>query len=143
MGHQSGILHLPSSHFFNSIFWSRFLLNFFIYTFVLEIEAPSFLSRSSFVRSMKKLSIFVFKRSRFDSIDRSAFLPHLYISFSLLSFSFCVSAFILLLFRLFLSFQANINTIFTINKYEKMSIQYMVLGIEPTTFGTQVSSHNH
>ena len=39
------------------------------------------------------------------------------------------------LLRLFLSFQTNI-TIFTTNKCEKMSIQYMVLGFEPTTFVT-------
>ena len=32
---------------------------------------------------------------------------------------------------------------FTTIKYEKMSIQYTVLGFEPTTFGTRVSSHNH
>ena len=39
------------------------------------------------------------------------------------------------LFHLFLSFQTNI-TIFTANKYEKMSIKCMVLGFELTTFGT-------
>ena len=33
------------------------------------------------------------------------------------------------------SFQTNI-TIVTTNKCEKMSIQYTVLGFEPTTFGT-------
>ena len=38
-------------------------------------------------------------------------------------------------FRLFSSFQTNI-TILTTNKCEKMSIQYAVLGFEPTTFGT-------
>ena len=43
------------------------------------------------------------------------------------------------LFRLFSSFQTNF-TIFTTNKCEKMSIQYTVLGFEPTIFGTQVSS---
>ena len=32
---------------------------------------------------------------------------------------------------------------FTFWQKWKMSIQYMVLGFEPTTFGTQVSSHNH
>ena len=32
---------------------------------------------------------------------------------------------------------------FTTNICEKMSIQYMVPGIEPMTFGTWVSSHNH
>ena len=45
-----------------------------------------------------------------------------------------------LFFVYFRSFQTNI-TIFTI--CEKMSIQYTVLGFEPTTFGTWVSSHNH
>ena len=45
-------------------------------------------------------------------------------------------------FVYFRSFQANIITIFTkINV--KMSIQYTVLGIEPTTFRTWASSHNH
>ena len=39
------------------------------------------------------------------------------------------------LFPLFLSFQSNI-TIFTTNKYEKMSIQYTNLGFETTTIGT-------
>ena len=39
------------------------------------------------------------------------------------------------LFHLFSSFQTHI-TIFTTNKCEKMSIQYTVLGFEPTTFGT-------
>ena len=38
-------------------------------------------------------------------------------------------------FHLFSSFQTNI-TIFTANKCQLMSIQYMVLGFEPTTFGT-------
>ena len=33
--------------------------------------------------------------------------------------------------------------IFTTNICEKMSIQYMVTGFEPTIFGTRVSSHNH
>ena len=46
------------------------------------------------------------------------------------------------LFRLFLCFQTNI-TILTANKCEKMSIQYTVLGFEPTTFRKWVSSHNH
>ena len=32
---------------------------------------------------------------------------------------------------------------FTTIKWEKMSIQYKVLGFEPTTFGTWLSSHNH
>ena len=32
---------------------------------------------------------------------------------------------------------------FTTNKYDKMSIQYMVPGFELTTFGTRVSSNNH
>ena len=36
----------------------------------------------------------------------------------------------------FKSFQQNINTIFTTNKREKMSIQYTVPGFEPITFGT-------
>ena len=47
-----------------------------------------------------------------------------------------------LFFVYFWSFQTNI-TIFTTNICEKMSIQYTVLGFEPTTFGTWVSSHNH
>ena len=38
-------------------------------------------------------------------------------------------------FGLFLSFQTNF-TIFTTINCEKMSIQYMGLGFEPTTFGT-------
>ena len=38
---------------------------------------------------------------------------------------------------------SNKNTIFTANKCEKMSIQYTMLGFEPTTFGTWVSSQNH
>ena len=38
------------------------------------------------------------------------------------------------LFNLFLYFQTNI-TIFTTNKCEKMSMQYMVMGYKPTTFG--------
>ena len=46
------------------------------------------------------------------------------------------------LFHLFLSFQTNI-IIFTTIICEKMSIQYMVLVFEPTTFKTCVSSHNH
>ena len=46
------------------------------------------------------------------------------------------------LFHLCSFFQTNI-TIFTANKCEKMSIQYTVLGYEPKTFGTWVSSHNH
>ena len=46
------------------------------------------------------------------------------------------------LFRLFESFQTNI-TIFTTNKCEKMSIQYMLPGFELTTFGNRVSFHNH
>ena len=33
--------------------------------------------------------------------------------------------------------------IFTTNRCEKMSIQYMVPGFELTTFGTRVSSRNH
>ena len=47
------------------------------------------------------------------------------------------------LFLLFSSFQTTIITIFTTNICEKISIHYMVLWIEPTTFGTWVSSHNH
>ena len=47
-----------------------------------------------------------------------------------------------LFFHLFSSFQTHI-TIFTTNKCEKMSIQFMVPGFELTTFGTQVSTHNH
>ena len=43
----------------------------------------------------------------------------------------------------FRSFQANIITIFTTNMCEKMSIQYIVPGFEPTTFGTWVSYHDH
>ena len=39
------------------------------------------------------------------------------------------------LFRLFSSFHTNVR-IFTTNKCEKMSIQYMVLGFEPMTLGT-------
>ena len=46
------------------------------------------------------------------------------------------------LYSLFSSFPTNI-TIFTTNKCEKISIHYMVLGFEPMTFGTLVSSHNH
>ena len=46
------------------------------------------------------------------------------------------------LIRLFSSFQTDIKT-FTTNKYEKMSSQYTVPGIEPTTFGTWVSAHDH
>ena len=46
------------------------------------------------------------------------------------------------LFHLYWSFQTRI-TIFTTNKCEKMSIQYMVRGFEPMTFGTWVSSHKH
>ena len=42
----------------------------------------------------------------------------------------------------FRSFQANIITIFTTNMWE-MSIQYKAPGVEPTTFGTWVSSHDH
>ena len=45
-------------------------------------------------------------------------------------------------FRLFMSFQTNI-TIFTTNICEKVPIHYMVLGFEPVTFTTWVSSHNH
>ena len=47
------------------------------------------------------------------------------------------------LFRLFLPFQTNINTIFKTKLCEEMSIQYTVLGFEPTPFRTRVSSHNH
>ena len=39
-----------------------------------------------------------------------------------------------LLSFIFGSFQTNINTIDATNKCEKMSIQYMVPGFEPTTF---------
>ena len=39
-------------------------------------------------------------------------------------------------------FQAN-NTIFQTNHYEKMSIQYTVLGFKPTTSQTLVVTHNH
>ena len=46
------------------------------------------------------------------------------------------------LFRLFSSFHTDI-TIFTTNICEKMNIQYMVLGFEPTTFRTSFSFHNH
>ena len=46
------------------------------------------------------------------------------------------------LYRLFLSFQTNI-TICTTNKCEKMSIQYMVLWFEHTTFRSWVSYPNH
>ena len=38
------------------------------------------------------------------------------------------------LFHIFSSFQTN-NTIFTTSECEKISIQYMVPGFEPTTFG--------
>ena len=48
-----------------------------------------------------------------------------------------------LFFLYFRSFKRNIVTIFTTNICEKMSIQYTVLGFDPTTFGTWVSSHNH
>ena len=41
----------------------------------------------------------------------------------------------ILLFNLFSPFQTNI-TIFKTNKCEKMSIQYTVLGFEPTASGT-------
>ena len=46
------------------------------------------------------------------------------------------------LFRLFSVF-SNKQYNFYNNNLWKMSIQYMVLGFEPTTFGTWVSSHNH
>ena len=39
------------------------------------------------------------------------------------------------LFHLFSTFQTN-STTFTTNQCEKMSIQYTVLGFEPTTFAT-------
>ena len=39
-------------------------------------------------------------------------------------------------FVYFRSFKTNIITIFTTNMCEKMSIQNMVLGFEPMTFGT-------
>ena len=42
----------------------------------------------------------------------------------------------------FQSFQTN-NTIFTTNQCWKMSIQYMVLGFEPTTSQAWVVTHNH
>ena len=48
----------------------------------------------------------------------------------------------LALFHLFSYFQTNI-TIFTTNKFEKMSIQYKVLGFKPTTFRLWEASHNH
>ena len=48
-----------------------------------------------------------------------------------------------LLSFIFGSFQTNINTIDATNKCEKMSIQYMVPGFEPTTFRSWVSSYNH
>ena len=41
-----------------------------------------------------------------------------------------------LLSIIFSLFQTNIITIFTTNMYEKLSIQYPVLGFESTTFGT-------
>ena len=47
-----------------------------------------------------------------------------------------------LFFVYFWSFQTNTITIFTTNTCEKMSIQYMVLEFEPTTFRMRVSSHN-
>ena len=47
-----------------------------------------------------------------------------------------------LFFVNFWSVQTNI-TIFTTILCEKNSIEYMVPGFEPTTFGTCVSSHNH
>ena len=43
----------------------------------------------------------------------------------------------------FIYFRLFKNTIFTTNKYEKMSIQYTVQGFELMTFETWVSSHNH
>ena len=43
------------------------------------------------------------------------------------------------LFRLFSTFQTN-TTMFTTHIYEKMSMQYTVLGFEPTTFSTWVFS---
>ena len=46
------------------------------------------------------------------------------------------------LFHLFSSFQTHI-TMFTTNKCEKMSVQYMVPGFELMTLGTWVPSHNH
>ena len=45
------------------------------------------------------------------------------------------------LFRLFSSFQTNIKFLQQI--YVKMSIQYALLGYEPTSFGTWVSCYNH
>ena len=41
-----------------------------------------------------------------------------------------------LFFVYFQSFQTYIITILATNMCEKMSIQYIVLGFEPTTFGT-------
>ena len=58
-------------------------------------------------------------------------------SFSSVFFFFRSSSFI------FGLFETKINTIFTVNKCEKMTIQYTVLGFEPTTFILRVSSHNH
>ena len=48
------------------------------------------------------------------------------------------------LFHLFSSFQTNIAILLQ-HIYVKnvMSIQYMVPGFEPMTFGTRISSHNH
>ena len=46
-------------------------------------------------------------------------------------------------FCLFLVFWNKHYKFFTTNICEKMSIQYMVPGFEPMTFGTWVSSHNH
>ena len=43
------------------------------------------------------------------------------------------------LFSVFLNKQYN----FTTNQGEKMSIQYTVLGFEPTTSQTRVVTHNH
>ena len=56
----------------------------------------------------------------------------------LLSKVFCSQA----SFCLFSFFPINIS-IFTTNMCEKVSIQYAVLGFEPSTFRTWVSSHNH
>ena len=47
-----------------------------------------------------------------------------------------------LFFIYFCSFQTN-NTIFTSNQCEKMSIQYLATGFEPTTFRTWFITHNH
>ena len=58
----------------------------------------------------------------------------------LIIFKWAIPGLFWLIFGLF---QININTIFTTNQSEKMSMQYTGLGFEPTTLRLQVSSHNY